>query len=517
MLERQRMPAQSGGSLANRGNFGENYGDANNAFPHSSSKREIIMNIALLIIDTLRYDYIGANGNDWMQTPNLDRLASESWCFDNAFAASFPTIPYRRDVMTGRYGGPFHVWQPLSHDDYTLPWALGGSGYATQLIHDTPHLVNGGHNFDWPFHAWTFVRGAEVDRPTIVGDNEPLSNWSYDPLFDCLEEGAEWAPQTVSYAAANKGREKDEDWNCARLFLTASDFLKQNVNRENFFLWVDCFDPHEPWDSPREFMLKYDQTEGYEGTIDPRQFIGRNNPNLPEAARERVKATYSAKLTWMDHCLGKFLDTLDETGLAEKTAVILVGDHGTNNGHWGKFGKGSPIRGDEAHIPLFIRIPGGGSGRSSAFAQPQDYFATILGLAGQTPPSELDSQNLFELARNGEPGRRQLALSGSGSNHWNSEGFLFTAFDEEWTLLVHAKPEDSELIRRGTQECVESENSDVVERLHSAAIDEVERRGTDPLVMSWLRNRGEGPRPRGYKWPDKGGYCPYFQRLYKGE
>ena len=71
------------------------------------------MNIILLLIDTLRYDYIGANGNDWIETPNLDRLASRSWCFDRAFAASFPTIPYRTDVMTGKYGSPFHAWKPL--------------------------------------------------------------------------------------------------------------------------------------------------------------------------------------------------------------------------------------------------------------------------------------------------------------------------------------------------------------------------------------------------------------------
>ncbi|MFW6438136.1 MAG: sulfatase-like hydrolase/transferase [Armatimonadota bacterium] len=62
------------------------------------------MNFVIVIIDTLRYDHIGAHGNDWISTPNLDRLAAESWVFDNAYAASFPTIPHRWDVITGRYG-----------------------------------------------------------------------------------------------------------------------------------------------------------------------------------------------------------------------------------------------------------------------------------------------------------------------------------------------------------------------------------------------------------------------------
>ena len=114
------------------------------------------MNIILLLIDTMRYDYIGANGNDWIETPNLDRLASQSWGFDRAFSASFPTIPYRTDVMTGKYGSPFHAWKPLPFATNSLPQVLGEAGYATQLLHDTPHLVNGGHAFDYPFHTWEF-------------------------------------------------------------------------------------------------------------------------------------------------------------------------------------------------------------------------------------------------------------------------------------------------------------------------------------------------------------------------
>ena len=126
------------------------------------------MNIILIVIDTLRYDYIGACGNDWIQTPNFDRLAANSWVFTNSYASSYPTVPHRTDVITGCYGKPFHVWRPLPFDVPNLPETLAAHGYCTPLIHDTPHLVNGGHNFDFPFHAWTFVRGAEVDRPWIT-------------------------------------------------------------------------------------------------------------------------------------------------------------------------------------------------------------------------------------------------------------------------------------------------------------------------------------------------------------
>ena len=149
------------------------------------------MNIVLIVMDTLRYDYIGANGNDWIRTPNMDCRASNAWNFDQCMIGSFPTIPHRTDVITGRYGGPFHVWKPLPHYMPTLPRALADAGYRTQLIHDTPHLVNGGHNFDLPFHAWTFIRGAEVDRPWVDSLPLPPDGWPRDPVFDFMGE-VEW-------------------------------------------------------------------------------------------------------------------------------------------------------------------------------------------------------------------------------------------------------------------------------------------------------------------------------------
>ena len=93
------------------------------------------VNIILVIIDTLRYDFVSANGNDAIDTPNLDHLASESVAFDRAFAASYPTIPFRTDVITGRTGSPFHIWKPLPHSDWTFVESLKEAGYATQLIH----------------------------------------------------------------------------------------------------------------------------------------------------------------------------------------------------------------------------------------------------------------------------------------------------------------------------------------------------------------------------------------------
>ena len=484
------------------------------------------MNLAFIVIDTLRYDYIGANGNDWIETPNIDRFASKAWAFDRAFCASFPTIPYRTDVIIGQYGAPFHAWNPLRHERQTLPRTLAQRGYATQLIHDTPHLVNGGHNFDWPFHAWTFVRGAEVDRDWIM-DTQPIpNNWVKEALFDCLDDNAFQSNMLRSYARANRNRKTLDDWNCAKLFNTAAQFLKDNAKRENFFLWVDCFDPHEPWDSPPEFMKKYDKRPGYDGNIDPRSLGGRGNAKLSDEAKQHIKDQYAAKLTWMDHCFGQFLEALESTELDKNTAVILTGDHGTNVGERGSFGKGQPVREQEGHVPLFVHLPEGDAGRSNVIVQPQDFFPTIFNILGEDRPEGIEGHDFLTPAREGKSGEREIALSGGNIQRWTQAskretGTLFTAFDQDWNIEVAAKPEHSKLIKLGSIEYVQDQHPDVVAKLHAAAVDEIGQRGIDPALMAWLRSGGENEFPTGCSffdgYPGPAGYSPYFGRLYPGK
>ncbi len=481
------------------------------------------MNIIILIIDTLRYDYIAANGNDWIQTPNMDRLAEQSWVFDRSFTSSYPTIPHRTDVITGRYGRPFHRWQPLPFDVTTLPEVLAQAGYCTQLIHDTPHLVNGGHHFDWPFHAWTFIRGAEVDRPWIDTNTEWPENWARDPLFDFANDNVLNNRMVVTYARANRKRKKYEEWNAANLFLTACEWLKDNASRENFLLWLDCFDPHEPWDVPPEFVTMYDKREGYDGRIDPRSFAARNAKNLSKEARQHVASQYAAKVSWVDRWFGEVLNTLDATGLAKNTAILLTADHGTNVAERGTFGKGYPVREQEAHTPFIVFAPNGGSGRSDIIVQPQDIFATISGLAGVPVPEGIESHDVLSIAREGKEAPRKLALAGNTADGWrgDTKKTLFTVFDQEWCLEFAAKPENCSLTRLGSLQDVAASYPLVVEELHAAAIDEIERRGTDSALMDWLRSQGESEFPTRCRfwdfYPSPAGWSTYFGRLYVEE
>jgi arylsulfatase A-like enzyme len=400
---------------------------------------------------------------------------------------------------------------------------LAEAGYCTQLIHDTPHLVNGGHAFDYPFHAWTYLRGAEVDRPWIDTGMDWLENWAPDPMFDFADDEVLRNRTITTYARANRRRKADQDWNAAKLFLTACEWLVDNASRDNFFLWIDCFDPHEPWDAPPEFVRMYDVREGYDGRIDPRSFVVRNAPNLSEEARQHVAAQYAAKVSWVDRWFGELLSTLDATGLIENTALLLTADHGTNVGERGRFGKGFPVREQEAHTPFILYVPGGGSGRSDIIVQPQDTFATVLGLAGLPLPEGIESYDVLSLARDGQGGHRGWAVAGGAAGRWaeDVDGILFTVFDQGWYLQFAAKPERCLLTRLGSLEDVASAHPSVVEELYAAGLRELERRGADPLLMSWLHSQGEGEFPSECRlwdfYPSPPGWRTYFSQLYRQE
>jgi arylsulfatase A-like enzyme len=495
------------------------------------------MNILLCVIDTLRYDFIRAHGaNDRIETPNLDRLAAKSQVFDHVYSASYPTIPHRTDVLTGQYAyhgaGPFHPWMPLRFDVTTLPRLLAEAGYATQLIHDTPHLVNGGHAFDWPFAAWTFVHGAEVDRPWI--DDAGLAylhNWAPDPLFDYLgddaiQEGAR--RMALTYARANRHRQQPEDWNAAQVFLKGAQFLRENARRGRdgdrapFLLWLDCFDPHEPWDVPPEFVLRYDDTPGYDGRIDPRAFTHgarhAEDGQFPPGVRERQRALYAAKVTWVDHWFGHVLDALEETGLDEDTAIILTADHGTNLGERGGFGKTWIVNEQEAHVPLLVHVPGGTPGRDDRVVQPQDIFATVLDVADVAPPEGALPSDLQSLLSDAPT--RDLALAGRSVDSWQDDPahIVFTVFGPDGYLNVTADPEASRLFRYGAVEDVAADHPEETAQLREAGLALAERRGLAPQLLAWLRSEGAEPFPEGCTaWPGPPNWSVYWSRLHTSE
>ena len=134
------------------------------------------MKIIVIVSDTLRTDHINTYGmpapwkraghenEPFIHTPNIDGLAKQSAMFDGFRVGSYPTIPCRLDLFTGRFSFPTRGWVPLSQDDTTIVDILNKYDYLTELVFDTPPLADNEFNFTRNFTGWEWARGQHRDR-----------------------------------------------------------------------------------------------------------------------------------------------------------------------------------------------------------------------------------------------------------------------------------------------------------------------------------------------------------------
>jgi arylsulfatase A-like enzyme len=230
------------------------------------------MNVILVIVDSLRRDHLGVYGNDWIKTPNLDALAKESLIFDRSYPESLPTILARRAIHTGIRTFPFRNWQkwysedvnlwgwqPIPRDQVTLAEILLEEGFFNLIVTDTLHQFRPFYDMHRGFHAFDFIRGQERDffRPQSPASEKKMENTLVGG--PSAEHSAEIMRQ---YWANTMGRQSEEDWFAPQVFTKAAEYLKLAKEAQPFFMLVDNYDPHEPWDPPQKYIDLY--RVGYE-------------------------------------------------------------------------------------------------------------------------------------------------------------------------------------------------------------------------------------------------------------
>lgn len=352
------------------------------------------MNLIVIMSDSFRYDNLSCYGPTRVKTPHLDRFASEAYVFDNAYLGSFPTIPNRLDIMSGRFSFIDHEWCPLPANTVTLQQILSASGIVTQMIADNPHLVEMGFNYERGFDGWEWIRGQETDRWKSVPRDvklpaDPRKLRSPDFLVPNFLRNTTWW-------------KSEEDRFVARSIKAACQWLEESQGVEKFFLYIDLFDPHEPWDAPKEYVDMYEQDYHGQEVIYPHYDFWKNF--LTEDELNHMRALYMAEVSLVDRWIGVLLDKIDELGLREDTAVIFTSDHGFLFGEHGLVGK-SLITSDKGYyeairmyddirrIPLMIRLPGQTRGKHiDALVQAPDLMPTILELAGLVATESVGGQ-----------------------------------------------------------------------------------------------------------------------------
>jgi arylsulfatase A-like enzyme len=388
------------------------------------------MNIILVLIDSLNRHYLSAYGPSSAATPHLDAFARRAWRFDRHYVGSLPCMPARREIFAGVRDMLWRPWGPLESFDARLPELLAARGYRTAIVTDHYHYwEDAGNGYIQSFQSAELVRGHELDfwQPPLPAD-AALPRW--------VEQIERWRPgMGRRYYANVKEFRSEEDYFPAKVMGGAARWLRKYADHTPFFLQVESFDVHEPFDVPEPYASMYADSADrdrftiwppYQNTEQLANFIGQTSAE--ELAF--IRSQYAAKLTMVDRWFGALMAALDELGLWSDTVVIVTTDHGHDLGERGSFGKQYPHYDSHANIPLLLWHPAHpGNGRSiQALTSTVDLFATVLEIAGATPPERTQSQSSLPLLRGDSSRSRKALLYGTFG-----QGVCCT--DGEWTVI----------------------------------------------------------------------------------
>ena len=424
------------------------------------------MNVVLVIVDSLRKDHVGAYGNDGIETPNLDALAAGSLRFTRAYPESIPTLPARRAIHTGLRTWPFRNWNPPEGEDFqpagwqhipedqtTLSEILLEQGFNTTLFSDTHHLFKASMNFQRGFRLFDWVRGQERDRyrPTMRVSQERVDQMVIPGNSESMVD------KVRQYLANTQGREDEKDWFAPRVFSMASEFVRAADDGQPFFLVVDCFDPHEPWDPPDRYVSRYDGPEPIVPEYSDAGWIG-------ERELERMRELYAGEVAMTDRWLGRFLETLDSSDFAQETLLVVLSDHGVALGEHDATGKPFwALYPEITDIPFFVRHPEGrGAGETSDFyASTHDVAPTVLGFLGMEPEQPMDGEDLSVLFDGGRPQERNHFTLGYDEYVWaRDDRYVMVSRNDGSNALLYDLSTDPDM-----NTDVAGSNQDVVRRM----------------------------------------------------
>lgn len=443
------------------------------------------MNVILIILDSLRKDHVGAYGNDRIKTPNLDALAAQSLRFDRAYPESMPTIPARRAIHTGMRTFPFrdydppkgesihlYGWQPISEGQTTLAEILRSEGYTTMFVTDTQHQFKPSMNFQRGFGTFYSIRGQARDT------YRPPWMCPQDRIDGSLLSGPNRARQESilrQHFANTVDRKSEEDYFAPQVFATAAEFLRGARDEQPFFMLVDSFDPHEPWDPPERYVSLYD--DGYDGPEPYSTAYGKSD-YLTDRQLERMRSLYAGEVTMADRWLGRLLDEVDALDLKENTIIMVISDHGHSLGEHGVAGKLPWAMYPELiDVPFLIDHPESRvSGEASDhYASTHDVAPTVLGALGIESPSPMDGQDLSVLLNGGDPEPRPYFTAGYHDHVW--------ARDEDYVLIARNSRKRAQLydLREdpGHQRNIAEDEPGIIKRMFEEYV--LEDAGGEPL------------------------------------
>jgi arylsulfatase A-like enzyme len=397
-------------------------------------------NIVFLFTDDQRHDTIRCLGNEFIHTPNLDRLVNNGTAFTRAYipggSCAAVCMPSRAMLHTGRslfrlqgVGETIpqaHVLlgetiRRAGYHCYGIGKWHNGTGAFARSFDDGAEIFFGGMDDHWNVPACRFdPSGAYQQRHPIV--RQPFrSNKVEHRICDHIVSGK----------------------HSSELFSDAAiEFLGRYRRKQPFFLYLSYMAPHDPRTMPERFLRLYDpETIALPENFQPKHpfDLGRLRvrdellaafPRTPDEIRRHL-AEYYAMITHLDFEIGRVLDELERTDRIEDTIILLAGDNGLAVGQHGLMGKQNCYD-HSVHVPLVLNGPGIPKGQQlDDFVYLMDIFPTLCELSGIGIPESVEGVSLCEALRGRHDSSRHALF-------FAYEQFQRSIRDERFKLIEYA-------------------------------------------------------------------------------
>ena len=386
-------------------------------------------NLVFMFSDQQRYDTLACYGNDWIRTPSLNALASESFVFERAYVTQPVCTPARASILTGLYphaAGPVlnkmilppetPVIAEMVSDDYLCgyfgKWHLGDDVVPQHGFQEWVSTEDG--------HRAEYTKPEYLERFSTL--HEHLVANGFEP--DTEAAGARiFSPDFRSHLP-------EEFQMASFLGDRAADFIDRNKD-EPFVLYVSTFEPHSPYDGP--FKDLYDPAElpvgpaflkrpegaslvnrvradyftqflyeGRDQTQDPyvMRYAAAEEDITTEMGWRTLRAHYLANITLVDRMVAKITAALERAGIADNTVVVFTSEHGDMMGDHGMLEKRS-LYDEASRVPLLMRVPW--LSRQQRMIDGSvghvDLVPTLLDLLGEPVPGHLQGRSLAPVLR----------------------------------------------------------------------------------------------------------------------
>jgi len=390
-------------------------------------------NILFVMVDEMRFDAMGCAGHAVVKTPTLDRLASQSAFFRNAYTVSPVCCPSRASTFTGRYPHVHGVRRNgLAYNDNEifLPSILKHYGYRTAIagkLHFNPKRY--GFGFD---RFWSY---------TAEGPEPELGHMAYLSKKHG-KNAAKWAskPGTCPWPEDELGKDVGEfaypledfetEWITDRSIAYLRDSARQ---KEPFFLFSSYLKPHSPSVEPKPYFDMYDAATIPVVPLPPdvkerrAKLKGNSRRKVVDdvTMQRRMTALYYGAISHIDTELKRLFDELDRLGLRRNTVVVFTSDHGNMLGDRGLWFKDFMYEGS-AHVPLMMSVPGSRARKLDPVIESIDLMPTLLDLAGIPVPAGIQGRSFRPMLEKGaQPGWKNRCISDLTATMHLAGGYKF--------------------------------------------------------------------------------------------